>query len=96
MKPKSLNTYSNIKLISASFVAILLVTSILTISTTITSGYPNSPLSADKNTLSTNKDKSELSKIPDSVKQFILNQIVNKSKADSCCRICRSEWYKIL
>ncbi len=81
MKPKSLNTYSNIKLISASFVAILLVTSILTISTTIASGYPNSPLSADKNTLSTNKDKSELSKIPDSVKQFILNQIVNKSKA---------------
>ncbi len=65
------------------FVTALLSTSLLTTSITVMGASSPSLSYADgnKNNLSLNKGASELSTIPNSVKQFILNQIVNKSKA---------------
>ncbi len=65
------------------FVVSLLSTSVLTTSITVMGASSPSLSYADenKNNLSLNKGASELSTISNSVKQFILNQIVNKSKA---------------
>ncbi len=76
-----MNVHLNFKLLALLFVMTLLTTSLLTTSTTVmgTSSPPHLP--GDKSNLSLDRDKSELSTIPNPVKQFVLNQIVGKSHA---------------
>lgn len=81
MKFLLLNSYINLKLILALFIVTLLFVSILTTSKTVIGASYLHSSSADKNNMSSNKDASEFSIIPNPVNQFILNQIVNKSKA---------------
>jgi serine-type D-Ala-D-Ala carboxypeptidase/endopeptidase len=77
----SLNVHIDFKLLALLFVMTILTTSLLTNSTAVmgTSSPLHSP--GDKSNLSLDKDKSELSTIPEPVKQFVLNQIVGKSNA---------------
>ena len=82
MKTKSSDIIQfNFKLLALLFVMTLLTTSLLTTSATVMGSSPHSPSPGDKGNSSLVKDKSELSSIPDPVKQFILNQIVGKSNA---------------
>ncbi|HYO05822.1 MAG TPA: serine hydrolase domain-containing protein, partial [Phototrophicaceae bacterium] len=81
MKSKLLDMQFNFKLLALLFVMTLLTTSLLTTSAAVTGSSPHSPFTGYKGNASLVNDKSESSAIPNSVKQFILNQIVGKSNA---------------
>ena len=86
-------------LLSLSFIMILFI-GLFSILYTITFGYSLSPSippynSTDTTKFITNHHHQQQQMTPE-VKNFILNDIVNKSKADYCCRLYRSKWYKVI